>query len=335
MVSQSTESLEQEAQSTDLRPRSVGEVWKDWSLATLKFFGKKIHSPFGILLISTWLISILTICITNTLRGGRFFDGPKYWMDVFLTYGLNSNQNPGLRFIAQPFVIWFFAPVVALLFGFTLYMLTDSGFFRNGADPISEIAFNQKHRFYNVADIWGSDVHINGTPIVVNDLSPKGTQTYFWIVWMPIMLGAFIAAVYNFIVFKKIKKTKYLPKAGTFLVAVFIGCVIVGTALALMTGDIKLSFQDLFYSLFVERVTNNFLEYGFEYGSQGQYHPIGVAFTMWLMYMIPFLIIYGFLIIIGNLDNVWKNIDYPVRKVRDYIKARQEPELEFEQQQEN
>ncbi|MHA2255889.1 MAG: hypothetical protein ACXAAM_07450, partial [Candidatus Heimdallarchaeaceae archaeon] len=300
-----------------------------------KFIGKKIHSPFGIFILATWLISILAMCITNSLRGAGFFEGPRYWMDVFLTYGLNSNQNPALRFIAKPFVIWFFAPMVALLLGFTLFMLTDSGFFKNGADPTSEIAFDQKHRFFNVPDIWGSNVHINGSPIVLNDPSPKGTQTYFWIVWIPILLGAFITAVYNFIVFKKIKKTKYLPKAGTFLVVVFVGCMIVGTALALMTGDIELRFNELFYSLFVERVTNNFLEYGFEYGSQGQYHPIGTSFTMWLMFMIPFLIVYGFLILIGNIDNVWKNIDFPVRKVREFIKARQEPELVFEETSEN
>ncbi|MCG3220271.1 MAG: hypothetical protein H7641_02730 [Candidatus Heimdallarchaeota archaeon] len=335
MVSQSTESQEQTAHSTDMRPRSFGEVWKDWSLATLKFIGKKIHSPFGIYLLVTWLISILTMCITNTLRGESFFDGPRYWMEVFLTYGLNSNQNPALRFIAKPFVIWFFAPMVALFLGFTLLILVDSGFFRNGADPISEIAFNQKHRFYNVPDIWGSNVHINGSPILLNDLSPKGTQTYFWIVWIPILLGAFIAAVYNFIVFKKIKKTKYLPKASTFLVGVFVGCVIVGTSLALMTGDIELSFKDIFYSLFVERVTNKFLVYGFEYESQGQYHPVGSSFTMWLIFMIPFLIIYGFFIVIGNLDNIWKNIDFPVRKVREFIRARQAPELVFEETPEN
>jgi hypothetical protein len=329
MVSQSTESQKQDSTATDMRPRSFGEVWKDWFIAVLKFLGKKIHSPFGIYLIATWLVSILSMCVTNTLRGGNFFDGPKYWMEVFLTYGLNSNQDPGLRFIAKPFVIWFFAPIVALMLGFTLYMLADSGFFKNGADPISEIAFNQKHKFYNVPDIWGSNVHINGSPIILNDKSPKGTQTYFWIVWVPILLGALVAAIYNFIVFKKVKKTKYLPRASIFLIAIFIGSIIIGTALALMTGDIKLSFKDLFYSLFVERVTNNFLIFGFEYESQGQYHPIGTAFTMWLMYIIPFLIAYGFFILIGNLDNIWKNIDYPVRKVRDYLKARQAPDLVF------
>ncbi|NPD87293.1 MAG: hypothetical protein HGN29_01130 [Asgard group archaeon] len=335
MVSQSTESQEQAAHSTDMRPRSFGEVWKDWSLASLKFIGKKIHSPFGIYLIATWLVSILSICITNTLRGESFFEGPRYWMDIFLTYGLNSNQNPNLRFIAKPFVIWFFAPIVTLLFGFTLFMLTDSGFFRNGADPISEIAFNQKHRFFNAPNIWGSNVHINGSSIILNDPSPKGTQTYFWIVWIPILLGAFITAVYNFIVFKKIKKTKYLPKASTFLVAIFVGSLIVGTALALMTGDIRLNFQDIFYSLFIERVTNNFLEYGFEYGLRGQYHPIGVTFTMWLINLVPFLIVYGFLIIIGNIDNLWKNIDFPVRKIKEFIQARQTPELIFEGSTEN
>ena len=331
MVSQNTESQDQSIESTDMRPRSLGEVSKDWSLATLKFIWKKFHSPFGIYLFSTWLISVLTLCITNTLRGGSFFDGPKYWMEVFLTYGLNSNQNPSLRFIAKPFVIWFFAPMVAIMFGSTLFMLVDSGYFKNGADPVAEVAFDQKHRFFNVPDIWGSKVHINGSPIIINDPSPKGTQTYFWIVWFPILFGALFAAIYNFIVFKKIKKEKYLPKASTFLVAIFVACLIIGIALALMTGDIILSFRDIFYSLFVERVTNRFLEYGFEYGMQGQYHPIGVAFTMWLMYMIPFFIAYGFFIIIGNMDNIYKNLDLPYRKIREYIAARQAPKLEFKE----
>ena len=335
MTSQSTEVQEQETKTTDMRPRSVGEVWKDWSLGSLKFLEKKIHSPFGIYLIATWIISVLSMCITNTLRGGRFFDGPKYWMDVFLTYGLNSNQEPSLRLIAKPFLIWFFAPMVVVMLGFTLFMLADSGFFKNGSDPISEIAFDQKHRYFNVPDIWGSNVHINGSPIVLNDLNPKGTQTYFWLVWIPILLGAFIAAVYNFIVFKKIKKEKYLPKVGNFLIGIFIASIVIGTALALMTGDISLQFGELFYSLFVERVTNNFLNYGFEYGSQGQYHPIGVSFTMWLMNLIPFFIAYAFFILIGNSYVIWKNKDFPIRKVRGYIEARQAPDLVFDEGIEN
>ena len=335
MASQSTEVQEEGTKSTDMRPRSVGEVWKDWSLGSLKFLGKKIHSPFGIYLIATWIVSILSICITNTLRGGRFFDGPRYWMEVFLTYGLNSNQEPALRLIAKPFLIWFFAPMVTIMLGFTLFMLADSGFFKNGADPISEIAFNQKHRYFNVPDIWGSNVHINGSPIVINDLNPKGTQTYFWLVWAPILLGSLITAIYNFIVFKKIKKEKYMPRVSVFLVAIFIASVIIGIALALMTGDIQLNFSELFYSLFVERVTNGFLNYGFEYGSQGQYHPIGVSFTMWLMNLIPFLIAYAFFIIVGNSDAIWRNKDFPIRKVREYIEARQAPELVFDDAIEN
>ncbi len=97
-----------------------------------------------------------------------------------------------------------------------------------------------------------------------------------------------------------------------------------------MTGDISLKFGDLFYSLFVERVTNNFLNYGFEYGSQGQYHPIGVSFTMWLMNLIPFFIAYAFFILIGNSDKIWENKDFPVRRVREYIEARQAPDLVFD-----
>ena len=90
--------------------------------------------------------------ITNSLRGDEhtFWEGPSYWMSVFLTYGLNGGQDPGLRIIAKPVLVWFFAPMVVLILGFTLFVLADSGFFRNGAFPVDELDFAQSHKFFSM-----------------------------------------------------------------------------------------------------------------------------------------------------------------------------------------
>ena len=335
MVSKEVEVEEEEAIAKDVTLRTESEVFLDWGIGFFKWLGKKIHSPMGIYFLSSWVVSILTMGVTNTLRGESFFDGPRYWMDVFLTYGLNSDQDSLLRIIAKPFLVWLFAPMVALMLGFTLFMLTDSGFFRNGADPVAEIDFNQAHRFFSIDNIWGSGNHINGSSIVVNDPSPKWNLTYFWIVWVPIILGAIIAASYNFIVFKKIKKEKYMPKPRNFLVITLIASIVIGIQMALMTGNIGLRFRELFYSLFVERVKNNFLIYGFEYGGQGQYHPVALSVTIWLLYLVVFLMVYAIFILIGNLDNIWKNIDYPYRRVVKAIDARRAPDLSFDEKVDN
>ena len=292
--------------STDLRPRSFFEVWGDWSLATLKFFGKKLHSPMGTYFIFTWLISIIIMGVTNTMRGDgeefSFWKGPRYWMNVFLTYGLNTGQDITLRLIAKPVLVWFFAPMVAILLGFTLFVLTDSGFLRNGYAPVDEADFAQTHRFFSMDDIWGSGL--------LDPTRPKWIPMYILIVWTPVLLGAVLTGLYNFIVFKKVLKKSYLPSVKLLLIIVLIASLVIGTTMALMTGDIELRFRDLLYSLFVERRSNNFLIYGLAYqdltGNQGQYHPIAVSLTITLIYFIPFLITYGIFILIGNMDNFWK-----------------------------
>ena len=315
--------------STDMRPRSFFEVWGDWSLATLKFVWKKLHSPMGIYFIFTWLISIIIMGTTNTMRGDEpdhsFWKGPSYWMAVFLTYGLNTGQDITLRFIAKPVLVWFFAPMVAILLGFSLFILTDSGFLKNGFDVVAENDFAQTHRFFSMDDIWGQEL--------LNPSNPKWVLTYICIVWLPVLIGATLTGLYNFIVFKKILKKSYLPSVKLLFIIVFIASLFVGTTMALMTGDIELRFRDLLYSLFVERRTNSFLIYGFEYkeatGNQGQYHPIAISLTIMLLYFIPFLITYGIFLIIGNLDNVWENKDYLYRRVANYVEARRAPSLDL------
>ncbi len=326
-----TDTEEINIDTTEMGPRTFFGVLGDRFIALGKWMWKKFHSPMGIYLFSTWLISVLIMGITNSLRGSEhsFWEGPSYWMNVFLTYGLNGGQDATLRIIAKPVLVWFFAPMVALILGFALYLFADSGFFRNGAFPVDELDFAQSHRFYNVENIWGSEL-INPT----NPTNPKWTNMYIWIVLMPIILGAVVSATYNFIMFKLVqKRKKYIPSAKSFLLIVFISSLIVGTAMALMTGDITLSFRDILFSLFVDRKSNDFLIYGLGYANeQGQYHPIAVAFSTWVIYLIPFLIIYAIFLIIGNLDKIWMNRDFLIRKITDGIKARKTPVLDFQGQ---
>ena len=331
MQAEKIEAEEVNIDSTEMGPRTFFGVWGDWFVALGKWMWKKFHSPMGIYLFSTWFISILIMGITNSLRGPShtFWEGPSYWMSVFLTYGLNGGQDPGLRIIAKPILVWFFVPMVALILGSALFLFADSGFFRNGAFPVDELDFAQSHKFYSMDDIWGSEL--------INPANPKSTNMYLWIVIMPIILGAVVSGTYNFIMFKLVKKKKkFIPSAKSFLLIAFIASLITGIAMALMTGDITLRFRNILFSLFVDRKTNNFLIYGFAYlNEQGQYHPIGVAFSTWLIYLIPFSIIYAIFLLIGNFDKIWANRGYIVRKIVDSIKARQTPVLDFQEQLDN
>ncbi|MHA1514799.1 MAG: hypothetical protein ACTSPF_04605 [Candidatus Heimdallarchaeaceae archaeon] len=292
-----------------------GEVWKDWFLAVIRAIWKKIHSPLGILVISIWFVSVFTMGLTNTFRGGSFWEGPSYWINIFLTYGLNTGQDATLRLIAKPVFVWFFAPIMVLLLGVSLFLLSDSGFFLTS----SEQAFDPS-RYFSIQDIWGSQI--------VNPDKPKFTGTYLWLVIMPLILGAIISAIYNFIMFKIIKKKKHIPSAKTFLMLVVLFALIIGIEMALMTGELVLEFKRLFYSLFVDRRDNQFLIYGLEHGGEGQYHPIAVTLTVWLLFLVPFFAIYLILLIIGNLDNIWKNKNFLYRRIVKFIESRQEPELE-------
>jgi len=234
---------------------------------------------------------------------------------VFLTYGLNTGQDATLRLVAKPVFVWFFAPIVVLLLGVSLFLLSDSGFFLTS----SEQAFDPS-RYFSIQDIWGSQI--------VNPDKPKFTGTYLWLVIMPLILGAIISAIYNFIMFKIIKKKKHIPSAKTFLMLVVLFALIIGIEMALMTGELVLEFKRLFYSLFVDRRDNQFLIYGLEHGGEGQYHPIAVTLTVWLLFLVPFFAIYLILLIIGNLDNIWKNKNFLYRRIVKFIESRQEPELE-------
>ncbi|MBY8999835.1 MAG: hypothetical protein KGD64_02875 [Candidatus Heimdallarchaeota archaeon] len=328
MQAKNTETEEVTLDPINMGPRTFLGVWKDWFIAIGKWIWSKFHSPMGIYIFATWLISILIMGITNSLRGPEhtFWEGPSYWMSVFLTYGLNGGQDPGLRFIAKPILVWFFAPMVSLILGSSLFLLADSGFFRNGANPVDELDFAQSHRFYSMDDIWGSEL--------ISISNPKWTIMYFWIVLAPIVLGAVVTGTYNFIMFKLVqKKKKYLPSAKSFLLLTFLGSIITGTSLALMTGNITLKFRDLLFSLFVDRKSNNFLIYGLNYANeQGQYHPIAVAFSTWLIYLIPFLVIYAIFLIVGNLDKIWKNRNYLYNKITYSIESRKTPLLDFQDQ---
>ncbi|MHA1551053.1 MAG: hypothetical protein ACTSQC_03840 [Candidatus Heimdallarchaeaceae archaeon] len=328
MQAEKTEVDETNVDSTEMGPRTFVGVWGDWFVAFGKWIWRKFQSPMGIYLVSTWFISILIMGITSSLRGSNytFWEGPSYWMSVFLTYGLNGGQDPGLRVIANPVLVWFFAPIVALVLGFALFVFVDSGFLRNGALPVDELDFAQSHKFYNMNDIWGSEL--------INPANPKWTNMYIWIVLMPIILGAVFSATYNLIVFKIIqKKKKFIPSAKSFLLMTFIASLLIGIVMALMTGDITLSFRNILFSLFVDRKTNNFLIYGFAYtNEQGQYHPISVAFSIWLIYLLAFLIIYAIFLLIGNLDRIWANRGYLIRKIVDSIEDRKTPVLDFQEQ---
>ncbi len=334
MSTDNVKSEEKSLSSTELGPRTFFGVWRDWILAVLKYIWKHFHSPMGIYLFATWLISAVIMGITNTLRGESFLEGPYYWISVFLTFGLNSGQDPSLRLIAKPVLVWFFAPMVATMLGFGLFMLGDSGYFRNGYDLVAETNFAQNHRFYSLEKIWGSSLPLNKSGELAFPNNPKYTSAYLWIVIMPIVLGAVVAGIYNFIAFKMVLKRSYLPKVRLFLIIMFLASLVIGVSVALMTGNISLDFREFFYSLFVDRRSNTFLVYGFafqEQGEQGQYHPIGVSFTIWLLYLVPFLVVYGIFLIIGNLDNIWKNKDYIYRKVIDAIDARRTPTMDFDE----
>jgi len=265
--------------------------------------------------------------VTNTLRGDSFWNGPYYWLKVFLTYGLNVDQNPNFLFISKSFLPWIFSPMIVLTLGITLYVLPESGYFRNGALPIEENDFKLYGKFFNEENIWGSEL--------IDPAHPKWTKTYLWIVFMPIFLGAVIAGLYNFFIFKKIKKTKHLPKVKSILLWHLFACIFTGVEMALMTGNIEIRFEDFFYSLFVDRKANKVFIYGLQYGRQGQYHPISLAISMWIINLLAFFAVYAILITLGELDKIIKNIDWPYKRIKMMIESRKVVEFNIEDYLEN
>ena len=71
MSSENKVTAEEETTSVSLGPRTAGEVWKDWGVASVKYTWKKIHNPFVVYLLSTWFVSFIIMGITNTFRPQR------------------------------------------------------------------------------------------------------------------------------------------------------------------------------------------------------------------------------------------------------------------------
>ena len=330
MAQQTEENPQKKIETTELGPRTAKEVWRDWFTAIGKWFWNKFHSPTGIWMFGIWLTTILIMGITNTLRdepieiGGKeystsFFAGPAYWIAIFLSYGLNTGQDPTSRLVGKPVFNWIFAPMIVICLGVMLFMLPDSGFLRNGAFPQDELDFSSSYKFFNT-EVWGMELK--------NPNNPKMVPMYTWLVWMPIIIGTVLSSLYIFVVFKKIqKREKYFPKATTLLILSLIGSLITGFAMALMTGNITFEFSGILRSLFIERKSNYFFIYGLQYGEEGQYHPFSVGLTMWLINLISFFLVYGMFIIILNMDTIWEKKDYPYRKIKGFFEARKAPDL--------
>lgn len=305
----------------EVQMRGFFEVWRDWGIAFAKYLWKKFHSPLGIWMFSVWLTSDLIMGITNTLRGGTFWGGPKYWLEVFMTYGLNAGQTTEELFISKPVLDWIFSPMIVLNLAIILYVLPASGYFRNGRFPIEEQDLKKSSMFFSAQDIWGSDL--------LNPNHPKWTLTYLWIMFMPIFIGTLIAAIYNYVVFKLVKNQTYLPSAKSILIINLLATLFTGIEMALLTGDITLQFSGFFKTLFVERKNNTFLIYGLQYGETGQYHPIALAISMWLINLIPFFFVFGIFLFVGNIKTIVLNLNLPYRKLKEYIHSRREPLAEF------
>ena len=99
---------------------------------------------------SLYLYVLSSMIAFNISREGFNADGilggPEYYMDLFLTYGLNSNLEgtPYVSPYATGILAWIMAPFMAIWLGVTVFFLKRGGFAYNGVtfkDPSGTLFF--------------------------------------------------------------------------------------------------------------------------------------------------------------------------------------------------
>lgn len=244
-------------------------------------------SPTFVWFASLYIFVLAAMMAFNISREGfnldGIFGGPAYYMDLFLSYGLNSGEN--VRYSNSPYrsgiLAWIMAPFMAVWLGITLFYLKRGGFAYNGTefkDPSGTLFFS----FFSKS-VYGYEINIIGL---------KGNLFFIGIIWLPIIAATITTILYK----RKVKR-------DTSIVTRFIISAIISFWLAIEMAKVTdptivFSFQGMIDSLFVERKYNNFVEY------DGHYHPTNLA-TAFLLFHIAVMIFYS---LADNLETAYIGI---------------------------
>ena len=140
---------------------SMSERAKSYTLTIGKKLKGKLTGPTAIWFYSLYFITLFMMILMSFLENGvswsSFVDGPVYYLNLILNYGLNGihgeHVNPFNHFVS-----FFISPLFMMLFGVTLFMLTDAGFAMNGGAPEDPYG-NFLTTFFN-EPVFGADVYI-------------------------------------------------------------------------------------------------------------------------------------------------------------------------------
>lgn len=247
---------------------------------------------------SLYFYVLFSMIAFNVSREGfnadGFFGGPEYYMDLFLTYGLNSTPEEVLYTspYAKGILAWVMAPFIAVWLGVTLFFLKRGGFAYNGTtfkDPSGTLFF----AFFSKS-VYGYEINIVGL---------KGNLFYLGIIWIPIFMATITTIMYK----RKVKRETSI--VTRFFFSVIISFWIAMEMAKITDPSIIFSMDGLFESLFVDRKYNNFVQY------DGHYHPTNLA-TALALFHITLLILFS---LVDNIETAYLAIR---RQIRIYNQQR-------------
>ncbi|MCE7734864.1 MAG: hypothetical protein GPJ54_08315 [Candidatus Heimdallarchaeota archaeon] len=234
---------------------------------------KSLIGPTMIQYISIHLVSLLAMFISYGAYAGfgKMLEGPAYYQNAILTYGLNRT--------AEISAIWnyiaiFTAPIFMLFIGTTLFVLQAGGFAPNGPG-VQQTAIDSTFLDFGGVqfDIWGyfskdipfADIYFG---------SFKINLFYIFIVIVPILLGGLIGSLINYYKFDN-RNSKYT----NHMIFIAISSFIISIIYASISAPVFVSVSGIFESLLIDRRTNHFIRYkwiAFDDPDNGNYHPMSL-----------------------------------------------------------
>lgn len=243
---------------------------------------KSLYGPTMIQYISIHVVSLLAMFISYGAYAGfgKMLEGPAYYQNAILTYGLNRTVEVSAFW---NYIAIFTAPIFMLLIGTILFVLAAGGFAPNGPG-VEDTAIDSTFldRGGNDFANWGyfskdmpfADVYFG---------SYKMNLFYIFIVIAPVLLGGLIGSLLNYFKFEK-KKSKY----KNHMIFIAISSIIVSFIFASLSAPVFISVSGIFESLIFDRRTNHFIRYKwivFDDPDNGNYNPMslfGIINILWI-----------------------------------------------------
>lgn len=292
-------------------PTEFKEAVKEYGKnRTRKFLGPEMTHY-----VAMYILSLLAMTITFGIYAGfgRMLEGPAYYQQAILTYGLNRSVELSP---VWDYLSFFTAPFIVTIIGLILFVLPAGGFAPNGPGVEQtqlESYFTGPHGVdFNIWGYFKMDIpfseHYFG--------SFKHNVFYLIVVIMPIVVGGIIGALINYYM-----RNKNMSKFGMHMKNISIIIFVVSLVYAMLSAPVYISTYGFIHSMFLDRKDNYFLNYkwlDFQAPDNGNYHPMAI-FTIGFMIFIPVMLYFT---IIGNTVKFVLTGDYLKQKESVQIKGK-------------